>query len=125
VGHNLYTYHHDPDGQIVELFAEQDQMSDEAAGAWDPRPWHHETPLRPPAVGDGPLPVERLGHSDATGLPGRLTGCEKRRHARTHEGMLSNDVIFASTGKPYALCTKLYIGQCGSISSEWRFSAAC
>ena len=47
VGHNLYTYHHDADGQIVELFTELDRMSDEAAGAWDPRPWHHETPLRP------------------------------------------------------------------------------
>ncbi|WP_043837849.1 VOC family protein [Muricoccus aerilatus] len=47
VGHNLYTYHHDPDGQIVELFAELDRMSDEAGGAWDQRPWHQETPLRP------------------------------------------------------------------------------
>ncbi|MFT8246523.1 VOC family protein [Roseomonas sp. BN140053] len=47
VGHNIYTYHLDPDGQILELYTELDQMSDEAAGHWDPRPWHHETPLRP------------------------------------------------------------------------------
>ena len=47
VGHNLFTYPHDRDGQIVEFYAELDRMSDEAAGAWDPRPWHEETPLRP------------------------------------------------------------------------------
>jgi catechol 2,3-dioxygenase-like lactoylglutathione lyase family enzyme len=46
-GHNIYTYHDDPDGQSVELFTELDRMSDEASGAFDPRPWHEETPQRP------------------------------------------------------------------------------
>jgi catechol 2,3-dioxygenase-like lactoylglutathione lyase family enzyme len=39
-GHNLYTYHHDPDGNIVELFAELDKMTDEGTGVYDWRPWH-------------------------------------------------------------------------------------
>jgi catechol 2,3-dioxygenase-like lactoylglutathione lyase family enzyme len=47
VGSNLFTYHHDRDGQIVELYAELDRMSDEASGAWDPKPWHKQTPLTP------------------------------------------------------------------------------
>jgi catechol-2,3-dioxygenase len=39
-GHNLFTYHYDPDGNIVELFAELDKMSNEGAGVFDWRPWH-------------------------------------------------------------------------------------
>lgn len=39
-GHNIFTYHRDPDGNIVELFTELDRMSDEAAGTFDWRPWH-------------------------------------------------------------------------------------
>ncbi len=47
VGHNLFTYHHNPDNQIVELYAELDQMNDEASGAFDPRPWHEDNPQKP------------------------------------------------------------------------------
>jgi catechol-2,3-dioxygenase len=39
-GHNLYTYHHDPDGNIVEMYAELDKMTNEGNGAFDWRPWH-------------------------------------------------------------------------------------
>ena len=39
-GHNLYTYHRDPDGNIVELFTELDKMTDEGTGVFDWRPWH-------------------------------------------------------------------------------------
>ncbi|WP_043837860.1 VOC family protein [Muricoccus aerilatus] len=46
-GHNIYTYHDDPDGQSVELFTELDRMSDEASGCFDPRPWHLDNPQRP------------------------------------------------------------------------------
>lgn len=46
-GHNIYTYHDDPDGQSVELFTELDRMSDEASGQFDPRPWHLDNPQRP------------------------------------------------------------------------------
>lgn len=54
IGHNLFIYHHTPDGQIMELYAELDQMSDEASGAFDPRPWHEDDPQRPKVWQPGP-----------------------------------------------------------------------
>lgn len=47
VGHNMYTYHHDPDGNIVELFCDLDRMAGEELGYFEPRPWHEDTPQRP------------------------------------------------------------------------------
>lgn len=47
IGHNLFTYHRNPDGLIVELYAELDRMSDESLGYFDPRPWHPDTPQLP------------------------------------------------------------------------------
>jgi catechol-2,3-dioxygenase len=47
VGHNIFTYHHDPDGNIVEVFADMDRMSDERLGYFDPRPHHQDFPQRP------------------------------------------------------------------------------
>jgi len=46
-GHNLFIYHHDPDGNIVEYFAELDIMVDEAAGYYEPRPYHEDRIQRP------------------------------------------------------------------------------
>ena len=46
-GHNIFTYHRNPDHQIVELFAELDRMPDEELGVYEPRPWHAERPHRP------------------------------------------------------------------------------
>jgi catechol-2,3-dioxygenase len=46
-GHNLFTYHKDPDGHSVELFTEIDLMQDEARGYWEPRPWHETFPVYP------------------------------------------------------------------------------
>ena len=46
-GHNLFTYHKDPDGNTIELFCQLDQMIDEVSGYWEPRPWHESFPLRP------------------------------------------------------------------------------
>ena len=46
-GHNVYSYHRDPDGNVVEVFTDLDVMSDEEAGCYDPRPWHEDTPQRP------------------------------------------------------------------------------
>ena len=46
-GHNLYIYHRNPDDQIVEFFAELDQMLDEDLGYFDPRPWHTDRPQKP------------------------------------------------------------------------------
>jgi catechol 2,3-dioxygenase-like lactoylglutathione lyase family enzyme len=47
VGHNLFTYHKDPDGNVVELFCDLDRMASEELGCFEPRPWHTERPQRP------------------------------------------------------------------------------
>ncbi len=46
-GHNIYTYHMNPDGFTIEMFTELDTMSNEENGFFDPRPWHKEHPQRP------------------------------------------------------------------------------
>lgn len=46
-GHNIFTYHHDPDGNLVELFTQLDLIVDEAKGYFEPRPWHTEFPQYP------------------------------------------------------------------------------
>jgi catechol 2,3-dioxygenase-like lactoylglutathione lyase family enzyme len=46
-GHNIYTYHRNPDDQIVEMFTELDKMLDEQLGYFDPRPWHRDRPQKP------------------------------------------------------------------------------
>jgi catechol 2,3-dioxygenase-like lactoylglutathione lyase family enzyme len=64
-GHNLFTYHRNPDDQIVEMFAELDQMKDESLGYFEPKPWHRDHPQRPKVWGPeegrviwGPLPTD-------------------------------------------------------------------
>jgi catechol 2,3-dioxygenase-like lactoylglutathione lyase family enzyme len=63
-GHNIATYHRNPDDQLIELFCELDRMLDEELGYFEPRPWHRDTPQRPKtwATGDttniwGPPPL--------------------------------------------------------------------
>jgi catechol 2,3-dioxygenase-like lactoylglutathione lyase family enzyme len=46
-GHNIYTYHRNPDDQIIEMFTELDKMLDESLGYFDPRPWHRDRPQKP------------------------------------------------------------------------------
>jgi catechol 2,3-dioxygenase-like lactoylglutathione lyase family enzyme len=46
-GHNVSIYHRNPDQQVVEFFAELDQLLDEDLGFFDPRPWHEDQPQRP------------------------------------------------------------------------------
>jgi catechol 2,3-dioxygenase-like lactoylglutathione lyase family enzyme len=46
-GHNIYTYHRNPDDQIIEMFTELDKMLDEQLGYFDPRPWHRDRPQVP------------------------------------------------------------------------------
>jgi catechol 2,3-dioxygenase-like lactoylglutathione lyase family enzyme len=46
-GHNVYTYHRNPDDQISEMFTELDKMLDESLGYFDPRPWHRDRPQVP------------------------------------------------------------------------------
>ena len=55
-GHNIYTYHRNPDDQIIELFTELDKMLDEDLGYFDPRPWHRDRPQKP-KVWSGPSDV--------------------------------------------------------------------
>ena len=44
-GHNIAAYHHDPEGNLVELFIEMDQLLVDV-GYFDPRPWHEELPMK-------------------------------------------------------------------------------
>ena len=68
IGHNLFAYHRSPYGLITELFAELDQMKDEALGYFEPRPWHRDNPQRPkvwakdPSAANlwGPMPPEEM-----------------------------------------------------------------
>jgi catechol 2,3-dioxygenase-like lactoylglutathione lyase family enzyme len=53
-GHNIATYHRNPDDQVVEFFCELDQMKDEELGYFDPRPWHRDKPQRPKVWEPGP-----------------------------------------------------------------------
>jgi catechol 2,3-dioxygenase-like lactoylglutathione lyase family enzyme len=46
-GHNIFTYHRDPDGNTIELFTQLDSMIDEANGYFEPRPWHQDSPQVP------------------------------------------------------------------------------
>ncbi len=46
-GHNIYTYHMNPDGFTIEMFTELDTMSNEENGYFDARPWHKDKPQRP------------------------------------------------------------------------------
>ena len=47
IGHNIFIYHRNPDGQIIECFTDLDQMQDEALGYFEPRPWHQDQPQKP------------------------------------------------------------------------------
>lgn len=47
IGHNIFTYHKDPDGNVVELFCDLDRMAGEELGYFEPRRWHTERPQRP------------------------------------------------------------------------------
>jgi catechol-2,3-dioxygenase len=46
-GHNLFSYHKDPDGNITEVFTELDVIYDEETGHYEPRPWHETQPMGP------------------------------------------------------------------------------
>ena len=47
ISHNVFTYHRNPDDQMIELYTEMDQMLDEELGYYDPRPWHKDSPQWP------------------------------------------------------------------------------
>ncbi|KPV42899.1 VOC family protein [Alicyclobacillus ferrooxydans] len=45
-GHNIATYHRDPDGNMIELFTDADIYIPEL-GMFEPRPWHENFPQKP------------------------------------------------------------------------------
>ncbi|MGG0175816.1 VOC family protein [Gottfriedia acidiceleris] len=45
-GHNIASYHHDPDKHIIELFTSMDIYLPEL-GYMEPRPWHEDLPQKP------------------------------------------------------------------------------
>lgn len=45
-GHNLAGYHYDPDKVMIELYTQMDVYLP-ALGAYEPRPWHKQRPLKP------------------------------------------------------------------------------
>ncbi|MCK1983595.1 MULTISPECIES: VOC family protein [Peribacillus] len=45
-GHNLASYHQDPEKNVIELYTDMDQFIPEL-NYFDPRPWHETLPLRP------------------------------------------------------------------------------
>ncbi|MEH1842419.1 MAG: VOC family protein [Nostoc sp.] len=64
IGHNIATYHQDPDKNIVEVFTEIDIMLNEDLGYFEPRPWHEDFPQKPKVWKDTPQSVAHWG-----GLP--------------------------------------------------------
>jgi catechol-2,3-dioxygenase len=59
-GHNIFTYHRDPDGNNVELFAQIDIINEEL-GTFEPRPWHQDNPQRPKRWVPDPLAPNSWG----------------------------------------------------------------
>ena len=45
-GHNVASYHHDPDKVMVEFYTEMDAFISEL-GISEPRPWHEHLPMKP------------------------------------------------------------------------------
>ena len=43
-GHNIFTYHRDPNQHVIELFTDLDLMLNEELGFSEPRPWHEDRP---------------------------------------------------------------------------------
>jgi catechol-2,3-dioxygenase len=66
-GHNIYTYHQDPDGNMVELFCQLDVMN-ESLGEFEHRPWHEDNPQRPKRWTPDPLAPNRWGITPPDGF---------------------------------------------------------
>ncbi|MBS1678263.1 MAG: VOC family protein [Actinobacteria bacterium] len=61
VGHNIFTYHADPDGNFIELFTELDVIADDETGVLEPRPWHEEWPQGPKFWSPAPGAANKWG----------------------------------------------------------------
>ena len=45
-GHNVASYHHDPDKVMIEFYTDMDTFIPEL-GMCEPRPWHDHLPMKP------------------------------------------------------------------------------
>lgn len=63
-GHNIFTYHRDPDGNLVELFTELDIVPDEGSALFLPRPWHETWPQGPKVWDPGVEAANKWGPVD-------------------------------------------------------------
>ena len=61
VGHNIFSYHRDVDGNLVELFTEIDIIYDEENGWFEPRPWHETWPQGPKVWDRDPTAANKWG----------------------------------------------------------------
>lgn len=61
IGHNIFTYHADPDGNLVEFFCDLDRMAGEELGYFEPRPWHGEQPQGPKRWTPDPSSANKWG----------------------------------------------------------------
>jgi catechol-2,3-dioxygenase len=65
-GHNIATYHHDPEKNLVELFTDLDVYIREL-NCFEPRPWHQNCPQKP-QVWDTDACITRWGTVFGTAL---------------------------------------------------------
>jgi catechol 2,3-dioxygenase-like lactoylglutathione lyase family enzyme len=68
IGHNISTYHRNPDGGMIELFTELDRINDEGHGTWEPRRVHQEFPQRGKVWTDVPLAANMWGSPPPEGF---------------------------------------------------------
>jgi catechol 2,3-dioxygenase-like lactoylglutathione lyase family enzyme len=55
IGDNVFTYHRDPDGHIIELYTELARIDSEELGFFVPRPWREDRPYKPTVWGKDTL----------------------------------------------------------------------
>lgn len=74
-GHNIATYHRNPDGYLIELYYDMDRMADEELGYFEPRPWHGDRPQRPKTWRGLPRDIWGVGPSpDAAEFSPKMRG---------------------------------------------------
>jgi catechol-2,3-dioxygenase len=68
VGHNMFIYHADPDGNVVELFCDLDRIASEELGYFEPRPWHEDKLQRPKRWVPDPSSANQWGPGSPEGF---------------------------------------------------------
>ena len=64
IGDNVFIYHHDPDGHIVEFYTELARIDSEELEHFNPRPWRDDLPYGPKVWG-----TDTLGNFWGPGAP--------------------------------------------------------